>query len=145
MEIQTAKQAVDSSKDALEQTKRIYGTTLLMRGSLWMLVYATSRWLLPSVDGQVTRVAIALLPLPFFAWFLSAWAAGLARMDELERRIELEALAFALPVSAVFLSTFGLLDAALTLDPNAFSLRGSWLILPLLYYIGLWRAQRRYR
>jgi hypothetical protein len=40
--------------------------------------------------------------------------------------------------------TIGLLDVAITLPPSDFSLHQLWLMLPLLYYIGLWRAKRRY-
>lgn len=143
--LETVNNAVGCSAEALEQTKRIYGTTLLTRGVLWMVTYAVSRGLLEVVDGQALRVAVALLPTPVFAWFLWTWVRGVARMDELERRIELEALAFAFPVSIIFFATLGLLDVALTLDPNDFSLRNVWLMMPMLYYIGLWRAQRRYR
>jgi hypothetical protein len=69
---------------------------------------------------------------------------GAAAMDELQRQIELEALGFAFPSALVFLSTLGLLDVAITLNPDDFSLRHTWLMLPMLYYIGLWRAQRKY-
>lgn len=143
--LDTANKAIECSAEALEQTKRIYGTTLLTRGLLWMVTYAVSRWLLEVVDGQALRVVIALLPTPVLAWFLWTWVRGVARMDELERRIELEALAFAFPISIIFFATLGLLDVVLTLDPNDFSLRNVWLMMPMLYYIGLWRAQRRYR
>jgi hypothetical protein len=90
------------------------------------------------------RVPIALLPTPFFAWYLWTWMRGVASMDELQRRIELEALGFAFPASLVFLMTVGLLDLAVTLDPEDFSLHHLWLMLPMLYYIGLWKAKRRY-
>lgn len=143
--LQVAQKAIGCSAEALEQTKRIYGTTLLTRGTLWMATYALSRWLIDVVDGQALRVAVALLPTPVFAWFLWTWAKGFARMDELERRIELEALAFAFPISIIFLATLGLLDVAIPLDRDDFSLRNLWLLMPMLYYIGLWRAQRRYR
>ena len=143
--LETVNNAVECSAEALEQTKRIYGTALLTRGVLWMVTYAVSRGLVEVVDGQALRIAVAVLPTPVFAWFLWTWVRGVARMDELERRIELEALAFAFPVSIIFFATLGLLDVALTLDPNDFSLRNVWLMMPMLYYIGLWRAQRRYR
>jgi len=143
--LQGAQEAIGCSAEAIEQTKRVYGTTLLIRGVLWMATYAASRALLEVVGDQSLRVAISLAPTPVFAWFVWAWVKGLARMDELERRIELEALAFAFPVSIVLFATMGLLDVAIALDPNDFSLRNVWLMMPMLYYIGLWRAQRRYR
>jgi len=146
-------QAIDDSKDAitsagesLEQTKRIYGIRLLVRGVLWMSIYALSRGLLElDLTGQAGRVAIALLPVPFFAWWLWTWMKGVGEMDELERRIELEALAVAFPLAVILLMTLGLLDVAIGLNPNDFSPRHVWAMMPVLYYFGLWRAKRRYQ
>ena len=45
----------------------------------------------------------------------------------------------------VVLATLGLLDVAIARDPDDFSLRNTWLMMPLLYYIGLWLAKRRYQ
>ena len=87
---------------------------------------------------------IALLPTPFFVYYLWTWMKGVAEMDELERRIELEALGFAFPVAVVVLMTIGLLDVAIALPPDDFSLRHLWVMMPVCYYAGLWRAKRRY-
>jgi hypothetical protein len=140
-----AKHAIGTACQAYEQTQRIYGTRLLVRGLLWVAIYVLSRGLLEmDFESPVARVAIALLPTPFFVWYLWTWMKGVSEMDELERRIELEALGFAFPAAVIFLATLGLLDVAITLNPDDFSLRHTWLMLPMLYYIGLWRAKRRY-
>ena len=140
-----SKGAAISAGEALEQTKRIYGTRLLVRGILWMSIYGISRGLL-EMSGLSTevRLGIALLPTPFFVWWLWTWMMGVRQMDELERRIELEALAFAFPVAVILLMTLGLLDLARPLDPDDFSLRHVWAMMPALYFLGLWRAKRRY-
>ena len=96
------------------------------------------------IESRPLRVAIALLPTPFFVWWLTTWVKGVLKMDELQRRIELEALAFAFPTSLVFLAALGMLDSAVTLQTAEFSLRHVWLMMPMLYYVGLWNAQRRY-
>jgi signal transduction histidine kinase len=142
-----AARALKESGGPIEQTRRVYGTRLLIRGLLWASVYLLSRGLLEllTTSTPAMRVAISLLPTPFFAYYLWTWMKGVSEMDELERRIELEALGFAFPASLVFLSTLGLLDVAITLNPDDFSLRHTWLMLPMLYYIGLWRAKRRYQ
>ena len=143
--LQGTKRVIAEAEQAIEQTKRIYGARLLVRGLLWAAIYIASRWALESdVQPDALRMAIALAPTPFFIWWLWTWLEGVSRMDELQRRIELEALAFAFPVSLVLLATLGLIDVAITLNPDDFSLRHVWLMMPMLYYIGLWRAQRRY-
>lgn len=145
-------QVVDGATQAVAESRQIYGTRLLIRGLLWVVAYVIALWLLtgrllgtvPQIESPPARVAIALLPTPFFVWWLWTWVKGVMQMDELQRRIELEALAFAFPASLVFLAMLGLLDVAITLNPDDFSLRHTWLMMPMLYYIGLWRAQRRY-
>ena len=52
---------------------------------------------------------------------------------------------FAFPAAIVFLMTIGLLDLAITLSPEDWSLHHVWLMMPLFYYAGLWRAKRRYQ
>lgn len=144
--LEDSKQAITSAGAALETTKRIYGIRLLVRGLLSMSIYGLSRGLLElDIVGPAGRVAIALLPVPFFAWWLWTWMKGVSQMDELERRIELEALAVAFPLAVIVLMTLGLLDVAIALNPDDFSLRHVWAMMPLLYYAGLWRAKRRYQ
>lgn len=139
------KGAAKSAGEALEITRQVYGSRLLVRGLLWVSVYLLSRGLLEMATfAPPVRIAIALLPLPFFVWYLWTWMKGVGDMDELQRRIELEALGFAFPATLVFLMTVGLLDLAVSLGPEDFSLHQIWLMLPVLYYIGLWRAKRRY-
>ena len=140
-----AKALNEDVQGAIEQTRRIYGTRLLIRGLLWASVYLLSRGLLElTISSSAARIAIALIPTPFFIWYLWTWMKGVSQMDELQRRIELEALGFAFPAAVVFLMTIGLLDLAVTLNPDDWSLHHVWLMLPLLYYVGLFRAKRRY-
>lgn len=140
-----AAKALAATAQTIEQHRHVYGTRLLVRGLLWVSIYLLSRGLLELIAGPAAlRVAIALMPMPFFVWYLWTWFKGAAAMDELQRRIELEALGFAFPATIVLLMTIGLLDLAIGLPAQDFSLHQLWLMLPLLYYIGLWRAQRRY-
>ena len=141
-----SKQVIDTAMEAVGQTKRVYGARLLIRGLLWMAIYAVARGLLETtIEPRSLRIAIALLPVPFFVWWLWTWMKGVSRMDELERRIELEALAFAFPIAVVLLMTLGLLDLAMPLSPDDWSPRHVWAMMPALYFMGLWRAKRRYQ
>src|ERR1044072_8171041 len=118
--------------ETVEQHRQVYGTRLLVRGLLWASVYLISRGLLELDLAQTwLRAAIAVLPIPFFIWYLWTWFKGAEAMDELQRRIELEALGFAFPATVVLLMTIGLLDLAVTLPPEDFSLHNIWLMLPV--------------
>ena len=144
--VKDAHRGVEFAAEAVERQRQRYGTRLLVRGILWMSVYGISRGLL-EMSGLSTevRIAAALLPIPFFVWWLWTWMKGVSQMDELERRIELEALAFAFPIAVVLLMTLGLLDIAMPLNPDDWSPRHIWAMMPALYYMGLWRAKRRYQ
>lgn len=140
-----ARKAGGSAAAAVEQTQRVYGYRLVLAGALWASVYGISRGLLEmEIAERWLRVAIALAPIPFFVRFLWMWMTGLSTMDELERRIQLEALALAFPLMAVLLMTLGLLEIAVGLNPDDWSYRHVWLMMPMLYYFSLWRAKRRY-
>ncbi|MSO35126.1 MAG: hypothetical protein EXQ50_11570 [Acidobacteria bacterium] len=140
-----ARKAGGSVVAAVEQTQRVYGYRLVLAGALRGSVYGISRGLLEmEIAERWLRVAIALAPIPFFVRFLWMWMTGLSTMDELERRIQPEALALAFPLMAVLLMTFGLLEIAAGLNPDDWSCRHVRLMMPALYYAGLWRAKRRY-
>lgn len=141
-----AKRAGEVAGSAIEHTNKYYGLRLLRAGLFWVSTYAMSRGLLellPDADRNL-RILIALAPVPLFLWFLWIWMKGVAEMDELQRRIELEALAFAFPIAVVILMTLGLLELAVSLNPNDWSYRHVWAMMPALYYAGLWRARRKY-
>ena len=90
------------------------------------------------------RVWAALLPVPAFAWMLWEIIKGVRVMDELQQRIQLEALAVAYPLALILLMTLGLLEIAITLPPEDLSYRHVWAALPLFYFIGLAIARKRY-
>ena len=147
--VEGVEHVIDGAKQAVDESRKTYGARLLFRGVLWVVIYVLAIWVLADnsmlqVESRLLRVAIALLPTPFFVWWLWTWLKGLRHMDELRQRIELEALAFAFPTTLVFLAAIGLLDSAIALRPSEVSLRHMWLIMPMLYYIGFWNAQRRY-
>jgi hypothetical protein len=96
-------------------------------------------------DACGARIAVALLPFPFFVAFLVAEIRLLRRVDELERKIQLEALAVAFPAAMLLMMALGLLERAVALKPEDWSYRHTWFFLPLFYFVGLGIARRRYR
>lgn len=122
------------------------GGKVLGSGMAWLLVWFAARMLLEQ-EGYSSglRTAIALAPLPLFAWFIYLFVRFLGRADELMRRIQLEALAIAFPTAIVLLMTLGLVDMAVGLSYENFGLKHVWAILPLLYFVGLALATRRYK
>lgn len=137
--------AVARGEAAIEETHKLFGVRLLIAGLLWVSVYLLSQGLLAlGLTDPAARILIALAPVPFFIYYLWVWMTGVRSMDELQRRIEFEALALAFPLAIVVFMTLGLLDVAIPRDLDDYGSRHWWLMMPLLYYFGLWRAKRRY-
>jgi hypothetical protein len=89
-------------------------------------------------------VAISLTPILAFVWFLWKVARWSKASDELERRIQLEALAIAFPLTVLLIMTLGLLQIAIELNMDDWSYRHTWPIIYVFYLFGLMRARRRY-
>jgi hypothetical protein len=112
--------------------------------ALFLVAYMVARGLLETVTTPAVRVAAALLPIPPFILWLILMVRGARELDELQRRIQLEALAFAFPLTLILLLTLGLLEIAIELNPDDWSYRHVWAMLPLFYFMGLALAKRRY-
>ena len=91
------------------------------------------------------QVAVALIPVAPFLFFVHRFIAHLRNLDELHRRVHFEALAFAFPVAMLFLMTLGLLERSHLLAAENWSYRHVWYYLPFLYLIGIAISRRRYR
>lgn len=116
----------------------------LASGLMALVVYFASRILLERPDLPA-RLAVALAPLPFFVLFLAAFVRLVRGMDELERRVQLEALALAYPAVLVLLMTLGLLQlSGVAFSPADWSFRHVWQIGVVLYAAGIAVAARRY-
>jgi hypothetical protein len=116
-----------------------------LSGGLWLVLYFVARLALEATTlAPWQRVIIALLPVPVFVWFLWAVAQWMKRADELERRIQLEALAVAFPLTLLLVMTLGLLQIAIELSMDDWSYRHTWPIIYLFYIFGLMRARKRY-
>ncbi len=113
---------------------------------LWVLAYFFARALLEG-GGMETwqRVALALMPIPPFAVCLALFIRNIRSLDEMQRRIHLEALALAFPLTMLLLMTLGLLQRAIELPFEDWSYLHVWSFLPLFYFGGLAYATRRYQ
>jgi hypothetical protein len=121
------------------------GRSAGLGGALFMVLFFIARGLLELDTLSTTvRVLVSLLPLPAFAWFLWAFVTAIGEADELERRIQLEALAIAFPLTLLLLMTLGLLQVAVPLSPDDWSYRHIWPFLYVFYFVGLAWARRRY-
>ena len=133
-----------SSPSAVRRTTKWAGWAVT---ALWAVTFLGARLALDK-DLQlppwvkVTAALVPILPTALFLWFVVSALRGL---DELHRRIHLEALAIAYPLAILLLVTLGFLQLAIELPTDDWSYRHVWVYLPCFYFIGLAFAWRRYR
>ena len=126
-------------KEGQEDSRGAWG--LLITFVLWGASYFLARFVMESTRAPtLIRILVALLPILPFAAFLYLAVKEQRQMDELELRIQVEALAIAFPLSILFLMVFGLIGQAIDLTLE----RHVWFYLPIFYFIGLTLARRRY-
>ena len=112
----------------------------------WLILYFGVRFFLEANPdlARNARLALAFIPMPVFAAFLVQFIRALRAADELERRIQLEALAVAFPLGMLMLTTLGLVQRAVELPFEDWSFNHIWPQFILFYLIGLFLARRRY-
>ena len=118
----------------------------LIVGAMWIVLYFAARLYLEANAGlpRAVRLTIAFGPTPVFALFLWRFIADVRTADELERRIQLEALAVAFPLGVLLLTTLGLIQRAVTLAFQDWSYNHVWPMFVVFYFAGLMIARKRY-
>lgn len=93
------------------------------------------------------RLLVALLPVPAYVFFLLTQVNTVRRMDELQQRIQLEALVVAFPTTFVGILTTWLIYKAGFLPGLKFSSAVTFFLVLMifLYVLGRALAARRYQ
>jgi len=112
--------------------------------SLLIVSTLVSVFLLPRLEpGSTQAYAAAVFPLLFFAYAFYWMFNNARRCDEMQQRLQFEALALAFPLSLIVIIGVKLLQkAGLTFR---YDLADLFIDMVLLYFAGLYIAWRRYR
>lgn len=129
-----------------QATRSASGTRTLALLVGWLVLYFGVRLFLEAQRDMAggVRLGLAFLPTPVFGAFLFQFIHGLRGADELERRIQLEALAVAFPLGLLLLTTLALAERAIELNFQDWSYNHVWPYFVIFYLLGLFIARRRY-
>jgi hypothetical protein len=124
---------------------RRYTRELMLGMGLYVAVLMLSVWLLRQVDGVALRAVIAL-PVPPVAYAVRAMVRYIRDADELQRRIELEALSIATAFVSLLYMAGGFLQSARVIDLSA-SAAMIWVLPLVCFCYGVCKAfvARRYQ
>lgn len=133
----------DTAPPALR--KRYTREMMIITGT-YMVLLAISLTLLKHVEGAPLRACVALLPVPPIVMLLRAMIRYIRDVDEMQQRIELQAICFATGLVSLVYFSGGLLQTARVLDVPADQAM-IWVFPLICLTYGLAKAvvARRYR
>ncbi|HEY5799162.1 MAG TPA: hypothetical protein VIT92_03025 [Burkholderiaceae bacterium] len=124
----------------MEKNTKIYHKEL----GLALLIYVAAIALCVNLRGSFTgdaRYVLVLIPLAPVALMLRAIVRALTRMDELERRVQMIALAVAGGGTAMFSVTYGMMEAFAQMP--MLSMWWIWVVFNVLWMGACFVAKRR--
>jgi hypothetical protein len=143
-----------TNSDSEESHVHVTTCNRTVGGLLWLaaatLVYLISLWLLKHhADwSPAARVAITLAPLLPGILYLRSLLKSFWQMDELQRRIQIEALGFALVGTLVVMTAMNIFTAEgirLMNYPRGLGIGGVYMTMFVLWSIGVSISTFRYR
>jgi hypothetical protein len=113
--------------------------------ALYVLTICLSVWLLKQVEHPLLRIVIALAPVPPVALAVRAMMRHIRDADELQRRIEVEALAIGTAWVSVGYLAAGLLQQARMIDiPSSAAMIWVFPLVSVAYAVAKVAVTRRY-
>ena len=111
----------------------------------YVVLVMLSVWLLKQVDAPALRAVVALMPVPAVALALRAIMRYIRDADELQRRIELEAVSIATAFVSLGYLTAGFLQSAKVIDiPSSVAMIWVFPLVCLVYAFVKVAVSRRY-
>jgi hypothetical protein len=129
----------------MKKIKKPGSNRILFYAILWAVVYIGCLLILKKSDPPKTAgIIISFLPTLTFGLFIYNFIRGVGAMDEVERRIQLEAAVWGFSLGLLLLMTLGLLDFVLPLKKEDW---GYTHIIPyffVFYFFGIFISRRKY-
>lgn len=107
-----------------------------------VLLALLGRWL-GLEQGSAARIGLAAAQVTLMAYVIWITVGSIRRLDEMQYRIHLEAIAFAFAASAIVMTGWGFMTRAGL--PAVTWGAETWLLMVGFWALGLWRARGRYR
>lgn len=139
-------QSPEACDVAPSSLRRRYTRELMLAMGGYVLVLFASIWLLRHIEMPALRALVALLPVPPIALALRAIVRYIRDSDEMQQRIELEAVSISTALVSLLYLSGGFLQAARVIDVPA-SAAMIWMFPLVCFTYGLAKAlvSRRYR
>ncbi|MBK9015459.1 MAG: hypothetical protein IPM82_16125 [Saprospiraceae bacterium] len=129
----------------MEKTKKTGLGKVAFFAVLWFVTYTICLLVIKKGSPDTgAGIVLALLPVATFALYIFNLYKGIASMDEVQTRVQMEAVVIAFSLGLLTLMTLGLLDLVVTLKKEDWGYRHLVPYFFLFYLIGLIISKRKY-
>ena len=129
----------------MEKIKRSSGSKILFYGILWAVVYIACLLIVKEFEPSKTvGFILSFMPTITFVLFIYHFIKGVGSMDEVERRIQLEAAVWGFTLGLLLIMTLGLLDLVVTLNKEDWGYRHLVPYFFVFYFFGIFISKRKY-
>ncbi len=130
--------------DMNSESKKPFDRVIVF-ASLWAIAYIVCLFAIKKTTPETTLgLVLSFIPVITFGLFLYSMIKGAASMDEMQIRIQMEAVVIAFSLGLLTLMTLGLLDLVIVLNKEDFGYRHLAAYFALFYFIGLFISRRKY-
>lgn len=129
----------------MDEQKKHIQDRVFVYAVIWCLSYAGSLFALKTLDIPAeVGIVLTVITVIAFSLFIYKYYRGIFFMDEVQIKIQMEAVVIAFSLGLLLLMTLGLLDLIISLNKNDWSYRYLVPLFIAFYFLGLFISKRKY-
>lgn len=129
----------------MDGQKRHLNDRVFVYAALWVISYIGSFLVLKSFElPKGAGIVLTTITVLAFAVFIYKYYRSIFFMDEVQIKIQMEAIVIAFSLGLMLLMTLGLLDLFLTLNKENWSYRHLVPVFVIFYFAGIAISRRKY-
>ncbi len=129
----------------MDKQKKHLNDRVLVFAVLWCLSYVGSLLVLKTLYiPTAAGILLTIITVIAFALFIYKYYRSIFFMDEVQIKVQMEAIVIAFSLGLLLLMTLGLLDLIITLNKNDWSYRYLVPLFIAFYFLGLFISKRKY-
>lgn len=129
----------------MNKQKKHVNDRVIVYAVIWSLSYIGSLFALKTLDiSQAAGIILIFVTILAFALFIYKYYRSIYFMDEVQIKIQMEAVVIAFSLGLLLLMTLGLLELCITLNKDDWSYRHLFPMFIAFYFIGLLISRNKY-
>ena len=129
----------------MNQSKKHLSNRVFVYAVFWGVSYMGSLLALKSLTPEKeVGIVLSVIPVLAFSVFIYKFYRSIFFMDEVQIKIQMEAVVIAFTLGLLMLMTLGLLDLVITLNKEDWGYRHLVPYFVIFYFIGLFISKRKY-